>query len=92
MARQWWVLEGAHPGEAGGTAVAFSKTQEQAHAMEAPIITSELLRRLTDDHHLHVVRATDDRNETESPITAHEVEDIRDVMYRLWNAEHPHQA
>gem|GEM_PF-5289375 len=60
--------------------------------MEAPIITPDLVRRLTDDHHLHVVRATDDPSETESPTTAHEVEDIRDVMYRLWNAEHPHQA
>ncbi|MBL7946555.1 MAG: hypothetical protein JNN32_10875 [Flavobacteriales bacterium] len=60
--------------------------------MEARTITAELLRWLTDDRHLNEVRGTQDRKEQEFPTTAHEVEAIRDVMYRLWNAEHRNRA
>jgi hypothetical protein len=60
----------------------------QVDIMEASIITPELLRRLTDDLQLCVVRGTEDRTEQECLATAHELEEIRDVMYRLWNAEH----
>ncbi|MBL7954963.1 MAG: hypothetical protein JNJ91_07970 [Flavobacteriales bacterium] len=60
--------------------------------MEAIITPVELLRQLTDDHHLHEVRGAEDGKEKEFPTTAHEVEDIRDVMYRLWNAEHRNRA
>jgi hypothetical protein len=76
----------------GGTAFDWLPAQPEVKAMEARTITAELLRWLTDDRHLNEVRGTQDRKEQEFPTTAHEVEAIRDVMYRLWNAEHRNRA
>jgi len=63
-----------------------------SYVMEATIITPELLRQLTDDRHLRVVREPVGEHASEEADREREIDTLRDVMYRLWNAEHQRRA
>ena len=60
--------------------------------MEATVITPELLRQLTDDRHLRVVHEPVGERSTEEVEHEREIDTLRDMMYRLWNAEHQRRA
>ncbi|MGV3636790.1 MAG: hypothetical protein ACO1NQ_03990 [Flavobacteriales bacterium] len=60
--------------------------------METSALTPELLQELTDERHLRVVHEKDHAPVDACAAEARELDELRDVLYRLWNAEHQRRA